>query len=274
MNEKHFLDTSVLRPILTSPPKVKEYYDSVLKGEKYTCEYVRMEFLRGYIKSSINFYFLLAMPQYTSFSDVLNIWSNKFQIREHKNIEVMIANLFEFNECLNNRDKSLRVLADYIRRLIGKLHHSLKKIGNDSTYCTKGELKLEFNPVELDESLRSFVNILQDNKQYKNCKINEFIKQKHKDDIKRIIEIADKINELGNKKGFDKIVESLKSLSEKEITCAYCSKLGDAIIALLSDVNWSLEHTDYSFNYLCEILNKKHSIHPYDKIIMDSQNVM
>lgn len=270
MKEKHFLDTSVLRPIFTSPPKVKEYYASALKGEKYTCEYVKMEFLRGYIQSSIDFYFLLAMPQYNSFSDALHVWSNLFSIRKHKNIEIMIANLLKFNECLDNKVRSLRILADYIRRLIGKLHLSLKNIGNDNTYCIKGKLKLQFNPAELDESLRSFVNILKDNKQYKNCKINEFIKQKHKSDIEGIIEKADKINELGNKEGFNKIVESLKSLGEKDITCAYCSKIGDAIIALLSDANWSLEHTDNSFNYLCEILNKKHSIHPYDKTIMDS----
>lgn len=87
MRIKHNLDTSVLRPLLTSPHKVKEYYRKELSGSKYITDYVRMEFLRGYIKSCIDFYFLLAMPQYTSFSEVLSVWSNKFAIREHKNIE-------------------------------------------------------------------------------------------------------------------------------------------------------------------------------------------
>ena len=269
MKEKHFLDTSVLRPILTSPLNVKEYYDSVLKGEKYTCEYVNMEFLRGYIKSVINFYFLLAMPQYKSFSDVLHIWSNKFQIREHKNIEIMIANLLKSNECFNDKEKSLRILAEYIRRLIGKLHVSFKKIGNDNTYCTKGKLKLKFNPENLDKCLRTFVDILSDNNEYKKCKINQFLKQKHKNEITKILKKAEKINDLGNKEGFEKIIKSLRSLSEKEITCKYCSSLGDAIIALLSDPNLTLEHTDISFNYLCKILNKKHNIHPYDNKIME-----
>ena len=269
MKEKHFLDTSVLRPILTSPPKVKEYYISALKGEKYTCEYVDMEFLRSYIKSVINFYFLLAMPQYKTFSDALHIWSNKFQIRELKNIEIMVANLLKLNECLDDKEKSLRILADYIRRLVGKLHNSFKKIGNDNTYCTKGKLKLQFDPKKLNECLCAFINILSDNSQHKKCNIDDFLRQKHKNEITKIIENAEKINDLGKKEGFEKIIESIKSLSKKDITCTHCSRLGDVIIALLSDPNWTLEHTDNSFNYLCKILNKKHNIHPNDNKIME-----
>lgn len=270
MKEKHFLDTSVLRPILSSPPKVKAYYKSVLKGEKYTSEYVNMEFLRGYINSAIEFYFLLAMPQYESFSDVLHIWSSKFQIREHKNIEIMIASLLKHNNCLDNKEKSLKVLADYIRRLVGKLQNTFKNIGNDSTYCPKGKLRISSNYHKLIETLHSFHDTLCDNEQYRNCKINEFIKQKNKASIERIIGNVGVTNGK-NKAGFNKLVSNLKSVEEtKDITCAYCAKLGDAIIAILSIDDWSLEHTDYSFNYLCKILGKKHRIHPYDKKIMDS----
>jgi hypothetical protein len=187
MKEKHFLDTSVVRPLMTSPKKVKNYYTDKLKGEKYICDYVKMEFFRGYIKSLIDFYFLLAMPQYNSFSDVLHVWSNKFQIREHKNIEIMIANLLEFKGCLDNKEKSLKVIADYIRRLIGKLNNKFKMIGNDNTYCAKGKTKFIFNPFSLDESLRNFFDVIKDNEQYKKCQINNFIYKKQKENIRRVL---------------------------------------------------------------------------------------
>jgi hypothetical protein len=271
MKEKHFLDTSVIRPILTSPPKVKNYYIKKLKGDKYICDYIKMEFFRGYIKSSIDFYFLLAMPQYSNFSEVLYVWSHKFQIREHKNIEIMIANLLEFNGYLDNKEKGLRKLADYIRRLIGKLNQSFKSIGNDSTYCKKGKLKLNFKPHSIKESFLDFFNLIKDNEQYKACKIKEFIYNKQKDNIKILIEHGEKISGLGDKEGFNKLTKNLNQLNGKEITCSHCSKLGDAVISILSNNDMTLEHTDYSFNYLCKILNKKHNLHPYDKAIMDAE---
>lgn len=277
MNEKHFLDTSVLRPILTSSPKVKKYYNSALKGGKYTCEYINMEFLTGYIRSTIEFYFLLAMPQYGSFAEALYVWTHRFGERKHKNIETMIANLLESGECVDDKQKSLRILADYIRRLIGKLYNSFKRIGNDNTYCTKGKLKLQFDPVKLDETLRSFVDRISDKEQYENCNINRFVKQINKNDIAEIIKKAHEISVPRDRKGFDKIIKNLKPLineDNKEITCFHCAKIGDAIIALLSNPSWCLEHTDYSFNYLCDILGKRHSIHPYDVKIMALQNTI
>lgn len=268
MMEKHFLDTSVLRPILTSPQKVKEYYKTALPGEKYVCDYVKMEFLRGYICSCISFYFLLAMPQYANFGEALHVWSNRFQIRDHKNIENMIVNLLTVKNCLDDKRRSLRALADYIRRLIGKLNNQFRKIGNDSTYCSKSKFKLTFEPESMNDHFKEFQDQLKDNEQYKQCKINHFIKTVHKSDIEIIIKKAEKASGTAKKKGFDKIVQNLKDLSEKDITCAYCSKLGDAVIALLADEKMRLEHTDNSFEYLCPILKKKHQRHPIDTKIM------
>lgn len=273
MKEKHFIDTSVLRPILISPPGVKEYYKSKLSGDKYICDYVNMEFLRGYIKSAINFYLLLSMSQYDSFSAALNVWANKFEIRKVKNIQQMVSNLIEANECFDDKEKSKRVLADYIRRLIGKLHTGFKKIEHDSTYCTKGKIDLNYDPKNIKECFLSFEEALSDNNQYKQCNISDFIKDQYRKEIHEIVEKADDVSgsHSRNKDGFNKIVEKLKELSEKKngITCAFCANLGDVVISLLSDPEWTLEHTDYSFDHLCEILNKKHRRHPNDTKIIN-----
>lgn len=220
MKIKHNLDTSVLRPLLTSPKKVKDYYAEELKNEKYVSDYVRMEFLRGYIKSCINFYFLLAMPQYNSFSEVLNIWSNKFAQREHKNIEIMVSNLLDANHCEADKDKMLKYLADYIRRLIGKSFYKFKGIGNDNTYCIKGKTKLAYDPNNINVSFKNYLELLANNQEYKKCKINFFLKNLHKASMDLLIENKTLSLE-SDRDGFDKIIIRLEGISQKDITCAY-----------------------------------------------------
>jgi len=213
---------------------------------------------------------MLAMPQYENFADVLSVWSNKFQIREHKNIEIMIAELLRANACQNDKEKSKRIIADYIRRLIGKLHENYKKIGNDNTYCPKGALKLNFDPNNIEESFKQFRGILDSNEEYKKCKINIFVKEFNKKLFDKIAKanLSDKKD--NNRNGFDEIQKNINTITQKDITCAFCSKIGDAVICILMNTDWILEHTDYSFDFLCEILNKKHYRHPNDVTLMKS----
>ncbi len=268
MKEKHFLDTSVLRPILTSHPKVKKYYKQTLQGDLYICNYVKMEFLRGIIKSAIEFYFLLAMPQYQNFSEALSIWTHKFQIREHKNIEIMIANLLSAKNCLDDKNKSLRAISDYIRRLIGKLDYGFKNPGNDGTYCVKGQIMWDYNPADQKIYFQKILENLKDNELHKKCKINHYLKYKHKSQLNDILKNGSNTDQFENPESFKKIVKEIKLLDEKMITCASCAKLGDLVISLLSNSDWTLEHTDYSFNFFCIILKKTHRIHPSDISIM------
>lgn len=80
--EKHFIDTSVARPIISSSSKVKEYYKENLSGKLYYCTYIKMEIIRGYIIPCINFYFTFRMPNIESISDALSLWNHKFNTRE------------------------------------------------------------------------------------------------------------------------------------------------------------------------------------------------
>ena len=73
MKVKHFLDTSVLRPLISSSTRVKKYYENILEGNLYYSSYVKMEFIRGFIIPSMNFYSTLKMPNITSISDALSV---------------------------------------------------------------------------------------------------------------------------------------------------------------------------------------------------------
>lgn len=270
LDKNHFLDTSVFRVLLVSPKKVKDYYNKELINEIYVCDYVRMEFLRGYIKTCIDFFFLLSMPQYESFSEAFHVWTHKFQIREHKNLEAMVANLISSNKCSDDKEKMLNYLAEYIRRLISKSFLKYKKVGNDNTYCIKGRKKLVFDPKNPKKYFTDYLELLKDNNLSKSCSIEKFLKEKEANNIDKLFENKE-LNLVSKKDGFDKLINELSKLKEKKkISCAYCSRMGDSIIALINknNIEWRLEHTDNSFDYLCNILKIDHKSHPYDVEIM------
>lgn len=270
---KSFLDTSVLRPLLTSSKRVKKYYQETLHDGRYYSAYIRMEFLRGYISGCIDFYFLLSMPHYETFSEALLVWSNNFQIRSHKNMEIMLANIISYRKLSDDKEGSKRAIADYIRRLVGKLHLLCKDVGQDSTYCPKGILRIDFDPEKIEESLRKFQLEIKDNSAYLNCRVNYFVKNNKKDIFDKIANSHDQMKENDRRrKGFEKIACKIKEIkTDKDITCAYCSKIGDAIIAALSLSlsDCTLEHTDYAFDYLCPIVGQEHRLHPNEVKILE-----
>ncbi len=59
----HFLDTSVARPLILSSNRYKKYFKKCFGSDAlYISEYVQMEFMRSWISSVLDFYFLLDMP--------------------------------------------------------------------------------------------------------------------------------------------------------------------------------------------------------------------
>ena len=82
---KHFVDSSVAQPMLLGGSAYKKYFRDQFADERiYISDYIQMEIKRSCIVPSINFYFLLDMPQTESIGDALRVWSNKFKSREIK----------------------------------------------------------------------------------------------------------------------------------------------------------------------------------------------
>jgi hypothetical protein len=260
--EKHFVDTSVMRPLISSSSAVKNYYLKELSESLYYCSYIRMEFIRGFIVPAISFYFTLRMPTILSISDAISLWSQKFQPRELKTILSMISGLleghqFDFND-LKEKEKSCQIVADYIRRIMTIIPKKFKDIGIETNMCFKSNLKIDFNPDSLDKTFREFIDSFHANK-VKDCNIHVFI-EKNNSQIEKIIDKRGLQIEDSNPEGFTEIVDELSSGIKN--SCKYCSKIGDLIIALISPSDMRLEHTDNSFDYLMLILNKKHKKHP------------
>jgi hypothetical protein len=266
--KKHFIDTSVARPIISSSSKVKEYYKNSLTGKLYYCTYIKMEIIRGYIIPCINFYFTFKMPNIESISDALSLWNQKFNTRELKAVtsmfsELLACNDFDFNN-LKDKDKAAFRIGEYIRRLISSIPYRFTDIGQESKICAKTSTNLSFNPTEIDSSFKDFLKQFSSKKSAE-CNLESFI-QKHQKEIELVIANKDLKVDKSNDKGFSNICGVL--LDKYKCNCTTCAKLGDLIIAIIAPNNMRVEHTDFSFDYLCESLGKEHFKHDSEVSIL------
>ena len=226
-----------------------------------------MEFMRGFIIPAIDFYFTLKMPNIINISDALSLWSQKFQSRELKAVLSMFAGLlysrhYDYNE-LKDKEKASQQVADYIRRIMAIVTHKFTDVGLETSLCAKSNSRINFNSADLDRTFRDFLNAYR-SKSHDDCNLHLFLERNNS----KINEISDRQDEKvkdSNSAGFKEIVKALRS--ESDISCKHCSKIGDAIIALISPERMRLEHTDYSFDYLMMILGKNHKRHPSEIVL-------
>ncbi len=265
-SKKHFVDTSVMRPLVTSSPAVKEYYKENLGENLYYSSYVRMEFFRGFIVPAISFYFTLKMPNIKCLSDAFFLWSNKFQTREIKAIMSMFGGLleghkFDFND-LDQKERAAQRIAEYIRRIYAIVPKRFKNIGTDSRLCSKSSLELDFDPNDIENSFKEYItNYAQ---VVPDCNGLHFIVSKNKESIDKIVEQKDLKIVKSKSVGFKVIVEEISE--GIGYSCNDCKKIGDLIIALISPQEMRMEHTDYSFDLL--VLEKEHYRHPSESSLL------
>lgn len=262
---KHFIDTSVLRPIISSSTKSKEYYKNTLGDNLYYCEYIKMEFVRGFLIPAMSFYSTLNMPSIRNIGDALSLWSQNFNIRDVKAILSLVSAIFNTHNLdftkLNDKETASIILADYIRKIYTYLPNKFKDIGLEKQMCNKMKNKLNFNPDDISTSFLEFIEKFNSKENHINCNLHLFL-NKRENQINKIYENCDMKISNSDKKGFSQIINHLNKMEDNNYSCRDCSKIGDLIIGLLSPSEMRLEHTDYSFDYIMSILDKDHKRHP------------
>lgn len=72
VQKKHFLDTTVLRPMLLGVEQYRKYFKTQFNNDHlYVSKYVQMEFKRSYICSILDFYFHLNNPRINTIGDAV-----------------------------------------------------------------------------------------------------------------------------------------------------------------------------------------------------------
>lgn len=228
-----------------------------------------MEFRRGFINDLIEFYYTLNLSTVYSIDDALKLWSNRFQSRSHKNIEIFIGELIKYrkidSETNSNKTKLSISIADYIKRIHRKVLNKYKNDVLDQTKCSRAKVSLIFQIKDSFEYLRKFKEDFNDIKKHrKKCSIDNVVYKKNKYFINKFINSRNKYSE-SDAKGFKNICDNLQQIlndGSSKLTCTKCSKIGDAVITLNCPKKFEINHIDNSFNYLCSIINKNNIKYP------------
>lgn len=281
--EKHFLDTSIVRPYLLSSSNYKKYLKNYFAGNSlYITKYVKMEYYRGNLRILLDFYSHLSMDSIKTFGDAISIWNHKFQLRSHKVTGEFVSNLFNTHklniEDMNDKSKALRYLAAYIKRLAIKLKCNFKDIGKDEARCTRANFTLDTIDINknIAEEFYKFVKDFDDVAKCRSkCTIDTFFLKRYKMNTDNFIKYLGSLKDQkkSENKGFVKIVSKLENaMNNKKFTCHLCKIIGDAVIALGAPRDMRLEHTDHSFDHFCDIINQPHFKHPHEITVVKEHN--
>jgi hypothetical protein len=269
---KHFLDTSVLRPVLLGTHAYRKYFEQQFNDERqYISDYVLMEFRRSYLRNILNFYFMLDMPSIETIGDALKGWSHKFKTSELKAVQQFvgdISDIFRLNRA-NPKDKSkaLREIGRYVNRLEMKSRHTFKNIGRNETDCQRAKIPLSsWKESNMTEMFRLFLQEFNNGTSCRSqCTVGSFFLKRYREQVEAFLKYADTLSNPGKSenKGFMNIVRQLKEAQdEDDFSCRLCEAIGDAVIALEAPRDMRLEHTDHSFDHLCPLLKQPHHKHP------------
>jgi hypothetical protein len=271
--QKHFLDSSVVRPYLFGGNIYRQYFRTRFGDDRiYISEYVRMEVIRGYLIPLLNFYFVLDMPHHATVSDAISETANSFKPREQKAVLQLTAHLYAARDVdlndMRDKAKALRYLAGYIQRIELMLREGFTNIGVNATRCARCWANFGNAPAPDKEKLMHFFDLFQDKHSCRsNCRIDHFLVERHQEQVKQLITYAAGLAPRGSaaNRGFLQTIEELKNAlvsQAQNCSCDQCAKIGDVVIALEAPPDMQLEHTDHAFDHLCKVLDKPHKKHP------------
>ena len=278
-DKKHFLDTSVARPMLLGTRRYKAYFADEFGDEScYISKYVQMEFKRSYFSNVIAFYFHLHLESVPTIGDALKLWSNRYQGSALTALLQLAGDLFDSHrfDRTNPRDKqkALYALGRYIKRLEMKLRGKFKDIGVNSTRCARALVDFNVSLENMAEDFRRFIDEFDDVQGCRSrCVVDEFLINRNTAQLRSYVQTAAALPNNQANRGFKNIAKNLNEILQKgpvACTCKMCEKIGDVIIALETPRNMRLEHTDNSFNHLSPPLELNHKQHPSELKVVQS----
>jgi hypothetical protein len=164
---RHFLDSSVARPMLFGTRAHKQYFTSRFGDHpRYTSAYVQMELKRSYRRNVIDFYFTLHLPTLHTINDAISFWSDRFRTSELKAVLQLVADLLTGQrlDFARPRDKAtaLHILGVYIKRIERKVRRTFTDIGKDSTRCARAAVPFTVELENMAAGLKQFVEAFND----------------------------------------------------------------------------------------------------------------
>lgn len=264
---KNFLDTSVVRPLVSGSNTYRSHLEQTVGERRYISSYIEMEFMRGFVVPVLNFCDTLTFESVLTVGDALALWSQHFAVREVKTILQFISLVLQDNDLDTNlpadKQRAAVRLASVIRRSVWRLHARTTNVGADPTHCSRAAIRFEIGEDDPLADMRRYAEAFNDAKQHKaKCAVGRFLCERRATDSASVCTHLNSLPLNTKTESHKKLGEELRKALEKGpegITCQQCKKIGDAVIAITSPGDMNLHHTDESFDYLCPPLRKLHT---------------
>jgi len=230
-------------------------------GRVEVSNFIRMEYLRGFVLNLIEFYFLLGESD--SVEDAFIDWSQKInQDRKLKVILMTVHSWLVDQDDWQAKEKSLRRLGDGIVRLVYTFDEVFIRRSRDHLSCELG--RIFFPPRAFDENM-----LLEFYDRFKNiqrgvpgCDLCYFKAWQKRSLLARRIDLHSdaRRQEFRRYKGYVSQAERLEAAATTSDTsprCRWCERLGDSIIILHAPEKAALVTADQAFVPFRQILNRE-----------------
>ncbi|MHC4398608.1 MAG: hypothetical protein ACYTG0_02910 [Planctomycetota bacterium] len=247
---KYLIETSAVPAALgeSTPFHCRHFQDEVGDGTCWTSIYIRMEFVRRWIRHYIRMAF--ETDHYQDLSTALYHLEQDFGARGVKATGHAIAALLQQQGKIEDTRTAAKELGRLAVGQLRKFDRRFQRRTPNSCGCKIGdkELKVDFN--HLFEDLKEFMSSVDT---VRDCPINAFLGFRRDGNADRLLdnpEVREK-----TKSG-----KRLAELNErgKWITCRECATIGDVVIVLDQPPSCCLVHIDEDFNILCDATNRQH----------------
>ncbi len=247
---KYLLDTSaVIASLPDGSSRYRDYFTSELAdGTLHTSHYVRMEFIRSLICTTIKV--ALYIDAYNDINDAFVRLEQTFGSREMKMVAATLRRLLLSLQQVDGARAAAEEVGRIAVRLLRRFDRNLGSRIPNKSKCTRGqqELLVDFQTLlrDLREFYEEFCEDIED------CPVNEFL-----DFHNTYARTAKLVNDpaVANTAPGKNLVKHHSNC--ETINCTRCATIGDIIVALEQPRTYTLVTLDRSFAPLCEALDRK-----------------
>ncbi len=247
--KRYLIETSAVRAAIeeTTPKHSRHFEEATRDGELSTSVYIRMEFLRRWIRYYLRI--ALIVDCFQNLPHALNYESESFSARDVKTLVHLLSALCASGKEMSGREAAKEIVHIAVVTLC-KFDRRFRSRSPNSCGCRMGGKEFRPDFSNLFEEVRAFVraSLTEDG-----CGIEAFLNLRKPSKASKLLELS----EVAEGTSAGKFLFKFKQ-NGKAITCKECQKIGDIVIALEQQRAWCLVHIDKAFDVLCAATSRTH----------------
>jgi len=246
--EKIFLETSAQISRMSSNPKGDKVRRLTLTHRLYSSYFVLYEFKTSLLRSLIEFYYIVKID---GPAKALAIWSDKFSIRDQKNIVLLQSFLLQVNDSISGSNT-----LDYLSKIEAIIFQLINNFDIDLVGMIGdfGSDEIVKAPILTSVDYDSFIKSYKD----RPCIPMDGFWRNHKEQLQTLVNAK---KEMSASSGLKKILSHLEKI-DSDIQNAnkhHTNKaVGDSVIVVDIPKSMKLASFDHSFGVLCPLLGKEY----------------